>query len=117
MDKVREMLDNELKQQLQDMYLKDPDSEGYTEATERFAKLYKLRIEDKQVDGEIEQKLKQASDGNKDRWVKVVVDGANLLMPLGFYWAWMNKGFKFEETGAFTSTTFRGLFSRFRPTK
>lgn len=27
------------------------------------------------------------------------------------------KGFKFEETGTYTSTTFRGLFNRFRPTK
>ena len=31
--------------------------------------------------------------------------------------SWEKKGFKFEETGTFTSTTFRSLFSRFKPTK
>lgn len=40
-----------------------------------------------------------------------------LMIPLMFYGIWMKKGFKFEETGTYTSTTFRGLFNRFRPTK
>ena len=34
-----------------------------------------------------------------------------------FYAAWMKRGFKFEENGTYTSTTFRGLFNRFKPTK
>ena len=41
----------------------------------------------------------------------------NSIPPLMFYGIWMKKGFKFEETGTYTSTTFRGLFNRFRPTR
>lgn len=42
---------------------------------------------------------------------------AELVLPLMFYGVWMRRGFKFEQDGTFTSQTFRGLFSRFRPTK
>jgi hypothetical protein len=38
-------------------------------------------------------------------------------LPLIFYASWMRRGFKFEETGTYTSTTFKGLFNRFKPTK
>jgi len=53
----------------------------------------------------------------KDRYFKLGIAAAELLIPLMFYGIWMRKGFKFEETGTYTSTTFRGLFNRFRPTK
>ena len=52
-----------------------------------------------------------------DRYFKAGIAVAELLIPLMFYGIWMRKGFKFEETGTYTSTTFRGLFNRFRPTK
>lgn len=45
------------------------------------------------------------------------IAAAEIVLPLVFYAAWMRKGFKFEETGTFTSTTFRGLFGKFKPTK
>lgn len=51
------------------------------------------------------------------QYFKVGIAAAELLIPLMFYGIWMWKGFKFEETGTYTSTTFRGLFNRFRPTK
>jgi DNA repair exonuclease SbcCD ATPase subunit len=52
-----------------------------------------------------------------DRIIKVLVDGAVVLVPIIFYNVWMNKGFKFEETGTFTSNTFKNMFSKFKPTK
>ena len=62
-------------------------------------------------------KRTQISEQIKDRYFKVGIAAAELVIPLVFYGIWMNKGFKFEETGAYTSTTFKGLFNRFRPTK
>lgn len=59
----------------------------------------------------------QLAEQRKDRYIKIGLDAAGVVLPLVFYAVWMNKGFKFEETGTFTSTTFRGLFSRFKPTK
>lgn len=52
-----------------------------------------------------------------DRYVKIGIAVAELILPLAFYGCWMRRGLKFEETGTFTSTTFRGLFGHFRPTK
>jgi hypothetical protein len=114
MNETRMALEREIEQLLKDMYLCTPDSEGYKEQTERLSKLYELKIKEDQAQEELKLKAQQLGEGKKDRWVKVLVDGACLLVPVGFNWIWMRRGFKFEETGAFTSTTFRNLFGRFR---
>ena len=59
----------------------------------------------------------QLAEQVKDRYIRLGIAAAEIILPLIFYSKWMKKGFKFEETGTFTSTTFRGLFSRFTPTK
>lgn len=64
-----------------------------------------------------EFKNKQLEEQVKDRYFRLGIAAAELILPLMFYAAWMKKGFKFEETGAYTSTTFRNLFNRFKPTK
>ena len=53
----------------------------------------------------------------KDRYFRVGIAVAEIGLPLIFYAVWMKRGFEFEENGAYTSTTFRGLFNRFKPTK
>ena len=98
-------------------------------------KLYKLRIEENKsvwdadekyhrriMDGESvtkdgDFKERQIAEQVKDRYFRVGIAAAELLIPLMCYGIWMNKGFKFEETGTFTSSTFKGLINRFRPTK
>lgn len=50
-------------------------------------------------------------------YLKLGAEIAGVVLPLMFYASWMSKGFKFEETGRFTSDTFRGLFMKFKPTK
>ena len=52
-----------------------------------------------------------------DRYIKIGISIAELVIPLMFYACWMRRGFEFEKTGTFTSTTFRGLFSHFKPIK
>lgn len=52
-----------------------------------------------------------------DRLVKVLIDGAAIIVPIIFYNVWMKKGFEFEETGTFTSNTFKNLISKFKPGK
>lgn len=59
----------------------------------------------------------QMTEQGKDRYIRLGIAAAEIVLPLIFYSKWMKKGFKFEETGTFTSTTFRGLFNRFKPTK
>lgn len=75
---------------------------------------------DEQIKADVQDeqfKSCQLNEQMKDRYFKVGIAAAELLIPLMFYGIWMRKGFKFEETGTYTSTTFRGLFNRFRPTK
>jgi hypothetical protein len=52
-----------------------------------------------------------------DRYLKLGIEIIGIGLPLIFYASWMRRGFKFEETGTYTSTTFKGLFNRFKPTK
>ena len=62
-------------------------------------------------------KQEELSEQVKDRYFRVGIAVAEIGLPLVFYAVWMKRGFEFEESGAYTSTTFRGLFNRFKPTK
>ena len=73
------------------------------------------KIENREIDQE--SKTAQMAESVKDRYFRLGMAAAELVLPLMFYGVWMRRGFKFEQDGTFTSQTFRGLFSRFRPTK
>jgi hypothetical protein len=66
---------------------------------------------------ELNVNIKRDLELRNDRIIKVLVDGATVIVPIIFYNVWMNRGFKFEETGTFTSNTFKNLFGKFKPTK
>ena len=97
------------------------------------AELEKLRgdnlnsEERKEVEDNLLKLIKFRDDGNnkkidiqsdkKFQYLKLGVEVASIVLPLTFYGIWMNKGLKFEETGTFTSSTFKGLAQKFKPTK
>lgn len=90
-----------------------------SEANVRENEIKKSQL-DEQIKADVQDeqyKRSQLDEQVKDRYFKLGIAAAELLIPLMFYGVWMRKGFKFEETGTYTSTTFRGLFNRFRPTK
>ena len=90
-----------------------------SEASVRENEIKKSQL-DEQIKADVQDeqyKRSQLDEQAKDRYFKLGIAAAELLIPLMFYGIWMRKGFKFEETGTYTSTTFRGLFNRFRPTK
>lgn len=83
-----------------------------------------LTLKERQADGDEaaranEEQFKQheLNDQVLDRYVKIGVATAELVLPLVFYGVWMKRGLKFEETGTFTSQTFKNLFNRFKPTR
>ena len=83
-----------------------------------------LTLKERQADGdeaaranEEQFKQHQLNDQVLDRYVKIGVSTAELVLPLVFYGVWMKRGLKFEETGTFTSQTFKNLFNRFKPTR
>lgn len=124
---VREMLEEEIAKQIEAISLLPDGSEEQAIAIDNLAKLYKLKIEDDKVHLDYTERYdarmqdaelkKSQMDDKTDRYIKI---GADIVIPVAtlmFYGIWMNKGFKFEESGSISSTTFRNLIGRFRPTK
>jgi len=127
-EEIRDLLGEEIKTEIRDLSTFEPGSKEKSIAIEDLAKLYKLRIDEtrnewdfnekyESRDSDIQFKKDQLEEQVKDRYFKLGVEAASIILPLMFYAAWMKRGFRFEETGTYTSTTFRGLFNRFKPTK
>lgn len=134
-ENINELLDEEIAAEIRSISEMKDGSTEKSKAISDLTTLYKLRIEENKNLWEADEKYDrrkmeeeaglrdenikrtQISEQIKDRYFKVGIAAAELMIPLVFYGIWMNKGFKFEETGAYTSTTFKGLFNRFRPTK
>lgn len=127
-EEIKELLEEEIKTEIENLSSLEAGSEKHSVAVESLAKLYKLRLDETKNEmdcrdksenrkNDIDFKRVQISEAGKDRYVKIGIAAAELILPLMFYAVWMRKGFKFEENGTYTSTTFRGLFSRFKPTK
>ena len=127
-EEIRDLLGEVIKTEIRNLSTLEPGSKEKSTAIEDLAKLYRLRIEEtknewdfsekyESRDSDMQFKKNQLEEQVKDRYFRLGVEAAGIILPLIFYGIWMRKGFKFEETGTFTSTTFRGLFNRFRPTK
>lgn len=102
----RSLLEEEIKAEIKRLGSLESGSQEHTTAVDGLTKLYKLKLEEDKNTYE-----------RKDRYFRFGMAAAELVLPLMFYGVWMRRGFKFEQDGTFTSQTFRGLFSRFRPTK
>lgn len=134
-ENIKNLLSEEIAAEIQALSELDSGSKEKSTAIEDLTKLYKLRIEENKSEWDTDEKYNrrimedeanaredevkriQLAEQVKDRYFRVGIAAAELVVPLMFYGIWMKKGFKFEETGTYTSTTFRGLFNRFRPTK
>ena len=88
------------------------------------SKFRDLQLEEVKIQNDAESKfrdLELQQNVNKDNKlltaVKCGIDVAGITLPLIFYGIWMNRGLEFEKEGSFTSTTFKGLLGKFKPTK
>ena len=112
-----ELLNEAIGLQLENLNNIEPGSEDHVKATDSLATLYKLKIEEESKLNDDDIKRNHLGKENRNSYIRMGIDVAGIVLPLAFYASWMNKGFKFEETGTFTSTTFRGLFQKFKTTK
>lgn len=124
----RSLLEEEIKTEIKRLASLNSGSQEHTTAVDSLTKLYKLKLEeDKNAVEHMEKienresdkdyKYAQMDEAVKERYIRIGIAAAELIVPVIFYGIWMRRGFEFEKDGTFTSTTFRGLFSRFRPTK
>jgi hypothetical protein len=127
-EEIRRLLGEEIKTEIQKLSSLESGSKEKSTAIEDLATLYRLRIEETKNELDFDEKYdSRASDQLlkkelmdeqvKDRYFRLGVEAASILLPMMFYAVWMRRGFRFEETGTYTSTTFRGLFNRFKPTR
>ena len=142
-EEIKVLLDKTIKSDILEIGKMDIGSEERKCAIEDLVKIYKLRIDETKNDKDIcerrEARIMEMDERRearfmerdtksrdkqedlrelvKDRYFRVGIAVAEIGLPLLFYAKWMKRGFEFEENGAYTSTTFRGLFNRFKPTK
>lgn len=127
-EEIRRLLGEEIKTEIQKLSSLESGSKEKSTAIEDLATLYRLRIEETKNELDFDEKYDaRASDQQlkkdqldeqvRDRYFRLGVEAASILLPMIFYAVWMRRGFRFEETGTYTSTTFRGLFNRFKPTR
>lgn len=127
-EEIKELLEEEIKFEIENLGSLEAGSQQHSAAVESLAKLYKLKIEEDKSSMDYDEKKEsrnteiyikrnQMDEAVKDRYFRLGIAAAELILPLMFYGVWMNRGFKFEKDGTYTSQTFRGLFNRFKPTK
>lgn len=132
---INQMLNDEIAAEIRALDYLEAGSKEKAMAIDSLTQLYKLRIDENKSIWDADEKENrrvmeeetnaredeikriQIAEQKKDRYFRVGIAGAELMIPLIFYGIWMKKGFKFEETGTITSSTFKGLINRFRPTK
>ena len=130
-NEIKNLLEDEIKAEIVKVSSMEPGSDKHSTAVKSLTELYKLNIEETEnerafvnrcdrdliEERDMQLKAEQLREQKLDRYFRLGIEAAGLVLPLIFYGCWMRKGFKFEETGTFTSTTFRGLFNKFKPTK
>lgn len=109
-DAVKEMQDHELADKKQ-------GEEALSRTLQRRLDEKKLALEEKRLESENERSQTDKAKETKETIINWCIRAGELLLPLMFYAKWMKRGFEFERDGTFTSTTFRGLFNQFKPTK
>lgn len=131
-EQIRKRLDEVIESEILNLSSLETGSEEKGSAVDDLTKLYKLRIEETKNEMEFRDKHQarinesdmaeagreaQLAEQVKDRYFRAGIAAAEIVVPIAFYAMWMKRGFKFEETGTYTSKTFTNLINRFKPTK
>ena len=121
---IIELMESEIVTLIKELSMHEPGSKEYDDITKAIDSLYATLNKEKSLmleEVKMEKDLELQENVNKDNKlltaVKCGIDIAGIVLPLAFYGVWMNRGLEFEKEGSFTSTTFKGLLGKFKPTK
>lgn len=121
---IIELMEREIITLIKELSMHEPGSKEYDDITKAIDSLYATLNKEKSLmleEVKMEKDLELQENVNKDNKlltaVKCGIDIAGIVLPLAFYGVWMNRGLEFEKEGSFTSTTFKGLLGKFKPTK
>lgn len=129
--KTKEMLNKTIRGDVEKLPFLELGSEKHAVAVEDIVKLCKVILADDEqnndaVDKKIRRDIEQSTQrhnviqsikDNKDRYIRYGIEAAGIILPLIFYGKWMRAGFEFEREGIITSSVFRELIKRFKPTR
>ena len=133
-EQIIEMIEEEIIDTLEEMKVMEPGSKERDDAMKYISGLYrtlnaerKCLIDNRKMDLEEDKNKfyedKNKFDEDKNKFDKILsigklgIDLFGVVGPLLLYNSWMKKGFEFEKTGMITSQTFRGLVSKFKPSR
>ena len=125
---INKLLNEEIKARLLELQNLKVGTDEMASAVHDLKSLYELQITESKNDWEFQEKYETRSNEEKfrkeqltvqiiDNVCKLAVQTAGIIIPVMFYTKWMKEGFNFEETGVYTSSTFRNLWGHFRPEK
>ena len=129
--KTKEMLNKTIRGDVDKLPFLELGSEKHAVAVEDIVKLCKVILaDDEQTNDAVDKKIRrdieqstqrhnviQSIKDNKDRYIRYGIEAAGIILPLMFYGKWMRDGFEFEREGIITSSVFRELIKRFKPTR
>ena len=124
-DNNRKRLDDEIKRRFIELERLETGDSKTSSAVDDLRTLYELQLTENKNEWEFQEKYETRANEEKfrkdqlkvqiiDNVCKLAIQSATIIVPMIFYAKWMEEGFKFEETGVYTSSTFRGLWSRFK---
>lgn len=130
-NEIEDMLDEEIASGFTKIKEMTPGTNEHTTAVQALERLYKLRQEDIAKNREFMEKSERSVDDEREREVKHkqmiwerIRDGLDIAVKVGafvvpalVYCVYMDRGYKFEETGTYTSPTMKGLMSWYKPKK
>ena len=121
---IIELMEREIITLIKELSMHQPGTEEFDDITKAIDALYatlnkekSLMLEEVKIENDLELQRNVNKDNKLLTAVKYGIDIAGIVLPLAFYGVWMNRGLEFEKEGSFTSTTFKGLFGKFKPTK
>lgn len=125
---INKLLNEEIEARLLEIQRLEIGTDAMSSAVDDLKSLYELQMTEFKNEWEFQEKYETRSNEEKfrneqlkvqiiDNVCRLVVQTAGIIIPVIFYTKWMKEGFNFEETGVYTSSTFRNLWSRFRPEK
>lgn len=117
MNEISKMLDSEYERTLCEVSLAKSATEEAKWELMKLSELHKQRMNEMKAQTEMteaELKVRQLKESKKDRIIRIVTDGAAILIPTCVSSYWMAKGLEFESKGTFTSRTHQWLSNHLR---
>lgn len=135
---IIEKIEEEIERLLGKLGELQPDTNEYKEVATRIGNLYETINKEKELEinmykvdvestkVELDRSIRNEENLNKIEelkqskifnGLKTGIEITTIVAPLVFYGIWMNRGLEFEKEGSYTSTTFKGLIGKFKPTK